>query len=103
MKVAKAHDLPPGRGRVAECDGHSIALFNIGGTFYAIDRCCAHQGGPLGAGFVEGTVVTCPWHLWQYDVTTGRGVRPRFTGVRKYEVRVVGDDIEVALPPPRGK
>jgi nitrite reductase/ring-hydroxylating ferredoxin subunit len=42
------------------------------GAFYALDGICPHQGGPLGKGFVNGCIVTCPWHGFQFDVTTGQ-------------------------------
>lgn len=49
-----------------------VALFNIEGVFYALDGVCPHQGGPLGKGAVQGHVVTCPWHGWQFDVRDGQ-------------------------------
>ncbi|MBI2461390.1 MAG: Rieske 2Fe-2S domain-containing protein, partial [Candidatus Rokubacteria bacterium] len=70
-KVAEIADLAPGQGRVVEVEGKAIALFNVDGAFYAIDNTCLHRGGPLGEGELDGAVVTCPWHGWCYDVTTG--------------------------------
>ncbi len=49
-----------------------IALFNVAGTFYALDGVCPHQGGPLGQGDLAGCIVTCPWHGWQFDVRSGQ-------------------------------
>lgn len=49
-----------------------VALFNVEGTFYALDGVCPHQGGPLGKGAMTGHVVTCPWHGWQFDVRDGQ-------------------------------
>ena len=48
-----------------------IALFNVDGQFHALDGVCPHQGGPLGQGELCGTIVTCPWHGWQFDVSNG--------------------------------
>ena len=62
MSVPAAPEGVCRRGRV-------IALFNVDGTFYALDGVCPHQGGPLGQGTLEGCIVTCPWHGWQFDVT----------------------------------
>ena len=50
----------------------SWRLFNVGGKFYALDGICPHQGGPLGKGSLTGCIVTCPWHGFQFDVTTGQ-------------------------------
>jgi nitrite reductase/ring-hydroxylating ferredoxin subunit len=54
-----------------------IAIFNIDGTYHAIDDTCTHRGGPLSEGIVVGTEVTCPWHGAVFDVTTGSVLGPR--------------------------
>ncbi|MER3423674.1 MAG: non-heme iron oxygenase ferredoxin subunit, partial [Nitrospiraceae bacterium] len=56
-RVAGTADIAPGTGIVAEVDGHAIAVFNVDGTFYAIDNTCVHRGGPLGEGELEGDIV----------------------------------------------
>ena len=48
IRVIGAKDIPPGSGHVTEVNGHSIAIFNVDGTFFALDNTCAHRGGPLG-------------------------------------------------------
>jgi nitrite reductase/ring-hydroxylating ferredoxin subunit len=72
VPVAKVSDCPPGAAREVLAEGQLLALFNIGGVFHALDGVCPHQGGPLGKGVLAGCVVTCPWHGWQFDVTTGQ-------------------------------
>ena len=62
VKVAKTGDIAPGEGKMVETGGKRIAIFNIDGTFFAIDDTCTHRGGPLSEGMVVGTEVTCPWH-----------------------------------------
>ena len=96
-KVATKADLPPGTGKVVEFGGKTIALFNCDGTFYAIDNTCKHRGGPLGEGSLSGTTVTCPWHGWEYDVTTGKCSMDASIAVQKFAVRVEGDDLLVSL------
>lgn len=98
--VAQTADVPPGTGRTVEVNGIWIALFNIDGTFYAIDNTCPHAGGPLGEGKIrEGGVVECPWHGWRFNVATGQRVgNPNFEAPC-CTVRVVGTDVQVALPP----
>ena len=71
IKVAEVGDLPVGEGRVIEAEGRTLALFNVDGTFYAIDNTCPHRGGPLGEGDLQGRYAICPWHAWRWDVTTG--------------------------------
>ena len=74
VRVAGAGDIPPGEGRVIEADGRSVALFNVDGRYYAIDNVCPHRGGPLGEGGLDGSVVSCPWHAWRWDVRSGANV-----------------------------
>lgn len=97
IKVAKVNEMPPGSAREFHADGKVIALFNVGGEFYALDNTCLHRGGPLGQGALEGEVITCPWHGWQYNVTSGEAVFNPEIKVQKYEVKVEGDDIAVGF------
>jgi len=97
VKVAEAADVPPGTGKCVEANGKQVALFNVDGTFHAIDNTCLHRGGPLGEGELEGAVVTCPWHGWQYDVTTGADTMDDSERVERYEVQVEGSAVLVAV------
>jgi nitrite reductase/ring-hydroxylating ferredoxin subunit len=98
ITVANVADVPAGQGRVVEAGGRQIAVFNVDGCFYAIDNTCIHRGGPLGEGEVEGKIVTCPWHGWRYDVTTGaREHTPNQPGVACFETRVEGGEVKVLL------
>lgn len=96
--MAQVSQVAPGTGMVASAGGKAIALFNINATFYAIANACTHVGGPLGKGRVQGTVVTCPWHGSQFDVTSGQVIKgPAARPVATYPVRVQGDDVFVAI------
>lgn len=97
VRVAGTEDVKPGHGIVAEVNGKTVAVFNVNGEFRAIDNTCLHRGGPLGEGDLEGNVVTCPWHGWQFDVTTGACVNNPSAKVEVYEVRVDGTDVKVLL------
>ena len=96
-KVAEASDVAPGQGKVVEVQGKTLALFNIDGTFYAIDNTCRHRGGPLGEGEVDGTVVICPWHGWRWDVTTGANAANAAIKIGCYPVTVDGGSVFVEL------
>jgi nitrite reductase/ring-hydroxylating ferredoxin subunit len=89
--------VPPGTGKVVEANGRLLALFNVDGVFYALDNTCLHRGGPVGDGDLEGRIVTCPWHGFQYDVTTGRNVFDPEVGIEAFAVRVEGGDVIVGL------
>src|SRR5690348_14357617 len=71
IRVAAVSDVPPGTAREVMAGDQVVALFNVDGRFYALDGVCPHAGGPLGEGALRGTVVTCPWHGWQFDVVSG--------------------------------
>src|SRR5262245_2151121 len=96
VRVAAVADIAAGQGMTANVNGKEIAVFNHRGTFYAIDNTCKHQGGPLGEGELEGTVVTCPWHGWTYDITTGVSPDDPECAVDRYEVKVEGGEVFVA-------
>lgn len=53
-------------------DGDELAVFNVGGEFYAIENFCPHKGAPLSEGVLCGHVVECGWHGWEFDVRTGQ-------------------------------
>lgn len=97
VRVTGTTDVKSGQGIVVEVNGKTLAVFNVDGAFHAIDNTCIHRGGPLGEGDLEGSVVTCPWHGWQYDVTTGVCVANSAAKVERYEVKVEGTDVKVLL------
>jgi nitrite reductase/ring-hydroxylating ferredoxin subunit len=98
VKIAQTSDLSPGTGTVVQADGRSIALFNVEGTFYAIDNTCTHRGGPLGEGKLMGDTVECPWHGAHFNVKNGAVTRPPAqTDVRSFPVKVNGSDVLVEV------
>jgi nitrite reductase/ring-hydroxylating ferredoxin subunit len=114
--VARMSDLPPGQRRIVEAEGRSIGVFNVHGRFYALRNSCPHQAAPLCRGAIkamampgkpgeyawarEGEILRCPWHGWEFDITTGRSVfNPHKTRVKIYEVTVEADDEAVETFP----
>lgn len=99
LRVAKAEDIPPGTSRrVSPERGEHVVVCNVDGAFYAIRDACTHDGGILGYGDLEGSIIECPRHGAKFDVTTGRAVAPpAIRPVQTYPVRVRGDDIEVGV------
>jgi nitrite reductase (NADH) small subunit len=98
VKVATTDELPPGQAQKVDVGDKTIALFNISGSYHAIDDTCTHEGGPLSEGEVEGNIVTCPWHGAQFNVATGEVVGPPAeVSVSAYRSRVNGSDIEVEV------
>ncbi len=98
-KVIEVNDLAPGSCKGVEVSGQQVALFNIGGTFYAIGNACTHRGGSLSEGRLEGTTITCPLHGATFEVTTGKNLTPPAPGeVPSYKVRIEGTQVQVEIP-----
>lgn len=98
LRVAAAGELATGEGRVVEVEGRELALFNVDGIYHCIENACPHRGGPLGEGDLEGRVVSCPWHAWRWDVTTGANTNNPAVRVAAYPVTVEGGAVFVELP-----
>ncbi|MFQ5920142.1 MAG: Rieske (2Fe-2S) protein [Thermoplasmata archaeon] len=97
VTLARTDELRPGETRIVEREGLFLALYNVDGAFYATDNTCLHRGGPLGDGFLEGPLVTCPWHGWQYDVRTGRHEGGPALQVKTYPVVVEDGEVKVRI------
>src|SRR6202171_131785 len=63
--------LPPGSATQVDIGGEAVAVCNVDGTLYATDGICPHSGGPLGHGALDGPILTCPFHGWEFDCRTG--------------------------------
>jgi len=97
VKVARVEDVPPGTVTHVRAGEEEIALANVDGEVYALQGHCLHLQGPLGEGRLEDSVLTCPWHGWQYDVKTGLNEFDRAIRLRTYEVRVEDGDVEIEV------
>jgi nitrite reductase/ring-hydroxylating ferredoxin subunit len=97
IRIAAASDCPPGSAGEYVAGERIVALFNVDGTFHALDGICPHQGGPLGKGKLNGCIVTCPWHGFQFDVTTGQHQTSKSLVHPRIEVKLDGEDILIDL------
>jgi nitrite reductase (NADH) small subunit len=95
VRVVAAAEVMPGSIREVNVNGKAVAVANVGGVFHAIDNTCLHRGGPLGGGTIEGKIVTCPWHGWQFDVTSGRSSQNPAVGVSCYPVEMRAGEVFV--------
>ncbi len=106
--VGRVSELPPGTSKIVDAGGRSIGVFNVNGRYYALLNRCPHQAAPLCRGAIkgmampsapgeyvwgrEGEILRCPWHGWEFDITTGRSIfNPHKTRVRAYEVTIEPD------------
>ena len=97
VAVGRADEIPPGAARRVEAGDTEIAVFNVEGTFYATQHHCLHLKGPLADGRLDGCVITCPWHGWQYDVRTGENEFDRAIVLETYEVVVEDGEVRVRV------
>jgi len=95
--VARVDEIPPGTIAALQVDGEDIAVANVGGEFFATQGHCLHLQGPLGEGRLEGPVLSCPWHGWQYDVRTGENEFDRAIQLQTYAVKVEDGEVKVSL------
>lgn len=113
--VATTDQIPDGGRLIVDLEGRSIGVFRVGNDFYALRNLCPHQGTPLCEGPVmdttlpsspgsyvfglEGRVLRCPWHGWEFDVTTGRSLfAPEACRVRRYDTSVAVEAPDLAGP-----
>ena len=98
VTVGRAEDVPPGRGATVELHGgKELALYNVGGEFYAIENFCPHRGAPLADGALTGHAVECDWHGWKFDVRTGACLNRPDQPVESYEVFVEDGWIKIKI------
>ena len=95
--AAKIADMPVGAVHEFQVSGEAVALANVDGKFFAINNTCLHRGGPLGEGSLQDKIVTCPWHGWEYDVTTGKLLQNPSMGVACYATEVRGEEVFVDI------
>ncbi|VVB73681.1 Sulredoxin [uncultured archaeon] len=95
-KAAAKKDVPEGKGRKVSVNGKEIALFNVGGKFFATDAKCTHAGGPLANGTLKDFCVDCPWHHSIFDLRTGAVKQgPAAKPVAVYKTKMEKDDVLV--------
>ncbi len=99
IEVARVDECPSGSSCERVAGDRIVALFNVDGVFHALDGVCPHQGGPLGKGCLSGSIVTCPWHGWQFDVRTGQHQLSASFRQPRMNVKVENDRVWVETPP----
>jgi nitrite reductase (NADH) small subunit len=98
VKVAKVDEVPDGTGLEVVVGDRIVALYRYAGEIVALDGICPHSGGPLAEGRVHNEIVTCPWHGWQFNVTTGRHCLNANLTQPRFNVRVENEDVLVEVP-----
>ena len=109
--VCAIEDLPPGSMKLVPAGKFGVGVYNIDGSLYAIANYCSHEGAPLCLGYTRGTteyapempdkirhvregqIARCPWHNWEFDITTGVNLADPQKRVRTYEVDVADGQV----------
>ncbi len=98
FRVCKLSELPAGSARSIKVLARQIAVFNIEGHIKAFDGLCKHMNAPLvQTGQIKGTLLTCKWHGWQYDIATGACIGKPMVALRQYEVEIQNDEVFVKV------
>jgi toluene monooxygenase system ferredoxin subunit len=95
VRVAALDDLWRGEMRGYQVGGCKLLLARLDDAVYAYEDRCAHLGVQLSKGSLDGHVLTCSAHQWQYDLCTGGGVNPASARLRSFPVRIERGDIFV--------
>ena len=97
-RVATLAQVPPGCMKRVEVGEAAVVLYNVDGELFASPDVCPHRGAPLSQGDLDGGVVMCPLHAWEFDVRTGECVSlPEACALVRYEVRVEDGFVSVVL------
>ncbi len=100
-QVARLDDIPHGRGLCVQISGIEVGLFRVDDEIHALENACPHNGDPLSEGVLEGAIVVCAAHGWEFDVRTG--FRPQDADgfpIPRFAVRVADGWVEVDLDQP---
>jgi 3-phenylpropionate/trans-cinnamate dioxygenase ferredoxin subunit len=98
VTVAKTSEIPPGSRLVLDVEGYYVAVFNVDGTFYAIEDVCTHDDGPVAEGDLRGFEIECPRHGARFDIRTGAVLAmPAVVPVKVFPVRIAGDEVQLGF------
>ncbi len=97
LTVAKVGDLREGKGVAVRAGDAVIALFLVGGEYYALNDACPHMGAPLSLGDIRNGAVICDRHLWSFRLSDGVCEDIPRLNAKSYPVRVEGDEIQILV------
>lgn len=97
LPLIAVKDVPPGAAVEVVAAGRIFAVYNVDGVIRVLDGICPHAGGPLGKGTLNGSIVTCPWHGWQFDVATGQHCLNATLCQPSWEAEIVDGQVCVQL------
>jgi nitrite reductase/ring-hydroxylating ferredoxin subunit len=94
--AARLAELEPRVPRIVRVGDRSVVLIRLeGDRVIALSNICPHSGGPLGLGRLDGDILTCPWHDWRFEITSGECLNRPGKFAQVFEVKVDGDEVRV--------
>ena len=94
--LCEADEIPSNSGKVVNTEIGEIAIFKIGGKFYAIENICSHDGNSLAGGDVEGDQIICPRHGARFSLETGEALSPpAYEPITTFPVRVSSGVVQI--------
>jgi nitrite reductase/ring-hydroxylating ferredoxin subunit len=100
VRVGRADEIPEGERKLIQIDDRSIGVFHHKGKWVALLNHCLHRGGPVATGRLEGDVLTCPWHGFQYDVNNGQLLVDPGVKLEMFPVDVRDGEVYLSVPEP---
>src|SRR2546423_13326333 len=113
--VAREGEIPPGGRKIVRVAGREVGVFNLDGTLYALKNVCAHQGARVCLGKIvgtalpsdvyeyryglEGRILRCPWHEWEYDIATAQALLHPNLKILSYPADVPAREATATIPP----
>jgi nitrite reductase (NADH) small subunit len=98
--AARVDEIPEGERKIIQAGDLSVGVFHHKGGWYALRNHCQHRGGPVATGLLEGETLTCPWHGYQYEITTGKLLVDPSVKLDTYPVTIKGGNLYVTVPEP---
>jgi nitrite reductase/ring-hydroxylating ferredoxin subunit len=98
VRVAAADEIPDGQRKIVDAEGVSIGVIHQDGKWYALRNSCLHRGGPVCEGELQDGTLTCPWHGYQYELSTGELLLDRSAHLDAYKVSVRDGQVHVIIP-----
>lgn len=96
IAAARVGEIEDGDSKLIELDDSDVAVYNLGGDYFAIEDICTHDGGEISSGWLDGDRAVCPRHFAEFSIKTGEALKaPAYEGVHSFPVRVREDVVEV--------
>jgi len=97
ISAGKVDSILEGQPKIITHKHLEIAIFLVGNDYFALRNFCPHRGGPIAEGIISGNLVTCPYHDWTFEISTGECTLNPAACIQKFAIRLTGEEIEVQV------